>query len=99
VLGELLRCSSRVIVPSLRPVAREISAAAEPGSDNARGAGAGMSREREIRLGAEDYVDEILNTFEVNLSKLIAAVKRGRERLHGPTEPTVGDTPSRRSGG
>ncbi len=26
LLGELLRCSSRVIVPSLRPVAREISA-------------------------------------------------------------------------
>ncbi|MDA8067876.1 MAG: ATPase, partial [Actinomycetota bacterium] len=30
-------------------------------------------REREIRLGAEDYADEILNTLEVNLSKFIAA--------------------------
>ncbi len=45
------------------------------------------TREREIRLGVEEYGDEILNTFEVNLSKLIAAVQRGRERLHGPTEP------------
>src|SRR5437763_1348316 len=41
------------------------------------------AREREIRLGAEDYADEILNTLEVNLSKCIAAVERGRERLQG----------------
>ena len=44
-------------------------------------------REREIRLGAEDYADEILNTLEVNLSKFIAAVQRGRERLQGKDEP------------
>src|SRR5215216_3045593 len=43
--------------------------------------------EREIRLGAEDYADEILNTLEVNLSKFIAAVQRGRERLQGRDEP------------
>jgi cell division septum initiation protein DivIVA len=41
------------------------------------------AREREIRLGAEDYADEILNTLEVNLSKFIAAVQRGRDRLDG----------------
>jgi cell division septum initiation protein DivIVA len=40
-------------------------------------------REREIRLGAEDYADEILNTLEVNHMKFIAAVRRGRERLQG----------------
>ena len=40
-------------------------------------------REREIRLGAEDYADEILNTLELNLAKLIAAIQRGRERLRG----------------
>ena len=40
-----------------------------------------------IRLGAEDYADEILNTLEVNLSKFIAAVQRGRERLQGKDEP------------
>ena len=45
------------------------------------------AREREIRLGAEDYADEILNTLEVNLSKFIAAVQRGRERLQGKDEP------------
>src|SRR5215203_4111616 len=31
------------------------------------------TREREIRLGAEDYADEILNTLEVNLQKFLAA--------------------------
>ena len=45
------------------------------------------ARAREIRLGAEDYADEILNTLEVNLSKFIAAVQRGRERLQGKDEP------------
>jgi cell division septum initiation protein DivIVA len=45
------------------------------------------AREQEIRLGAADYADEILETLEVNLSKFIAAVQRGRERLQGPDEP------------
>jgi cell division septum initiation protein DivIVA len=45
------------------------------------------AREREIRLGAEDYAAEILDTLEVNLSKFIAAVQRGRERLRRPDEP------------
>ena len=44
-------------------------------------------REREIRLGAEDYAAEILDTLEVNLSKFMAAVQRGRERLQRPDEP------------
>src|ERR687898_846965 len=43
-------------------------------------------REREIRLGAEDYADEILNTLEVNLQKFLAAVQRGRDRLAGRDE-------------
>ena len=41
------------------------------------------TREREIRLGAEDYADEILNTLEVNLQKFLAAVQRGRDRFAG----------------
>ena len=45
------------------------------------------ARAREIRLGAEDYADEILSTLEVNLSKIISAVGRGRERLQGKDEP------------
>src|ERR1700712_5044469 len=44
------------------------------------------AREREIRLGAEDYADEILNTLEVNLQKFLAAVQRGRDRLAGREE-------------
>jgi cell division septum initiation protein DivIVA len=40
-------------------------------------------REREVRLGAEDYADEVLGNLEMNLEKFIAAVRRGRERLQG----------------
>lgn len=43
-------------------------------------------REREVRLGAEDYADEVLGTLEVNLGKFLQAVQRGRERLQGRTE-------------
>ena len=60
---------------------KEAERAAEDIVEDAR------AREREIRLGAEDYADEILNTLEVNLSKFIAAVQRGRERLQGKDEP------------
>jgi cell division septum initiation protein DivIVA len=44
------------------------------------------AQERQIRLGAEDYADEILNTLEVNLEKFLAAVRRGRDRLAGREE-------------
>ena len=71
---------------SQQEVTRNAERAAEEIIEDARG------REREIRLGAEDYADEILNTLEVNLSKFIAAVQRGRERLQGRDEPAeVGD--------
>jgi len=43
--------------------------------------------ERDIRLGGEDYADEILNTLELNLSRFSAAVQRGRERLQGRGQP------------
>jgi len=42
-------------------------------------------RERETRLGAEDYADEVLGNLEINLEKFIGAVRRGRERLQGHT--------------
>ena len=64
-------------------VTRQAERAAEDIIEDAR------AREREIRLGAEDYADEILNTLEVNLTKFIAAVQRGRERLQGKDD--VGD--------
>jgi cell division septum initiation protein DivIVA len=41
------------------------------------------NNEREIRLGAEDYADEMLANLEVNLGKLLTAVQRGRDRLQG----------------
>src|SRR6266568_2573219 len=63
-------------------VTKQAERAAEDIIEDAR------AREREIRLGAEDYADEILNTLEVNLSKFIAAVQRGRERLQGREEPS-----------
>src|SRR4051794_7942167 len=66
---------------SQHELARQAELAAEEILDDAR------AREREIRLGAEDYTDEILNTLEFNLSKLIAAIQRGRDRLQGPDEP------------
>ena len=47
------------------------------------------TREREIRLGAEDYADDILNTLEINLQKFTAAVQRGRDRLQGREEAEV----------
>ena len=47
-------------------------------------------KEREIRLGAEDYADEMLANLEVNLGKLLTAVQRGRDRLQGKAaEPKV----------
>ena len=43
-------------------------------------------REREIRLGAEDYADEVLANLEDNLAKLLEAVQRGRNKLQGVQE-------------
>jgi len=47
---------------------------------------AARQREREVRLGAEDYADEVLGTLEVNLGKFMKAVQRGRERLQGKAD-------------
>jgi cell division septum initiation protein DivIVA len=62
---------------SRHEVIRQAERAAQEIIEGARGRG------REIRLGAEDYADEVLNTLELNLAKLVAAVQRGRERLRG----------------
>ncbi len=58
-------------------VTKTVFLSAEDSSDDA------FACEREIRCCAEDYADEILNTLEVNLSKFIDTVKRGRERRQG----------------
>ena len=47
------------------------------------------AKEREIRLGAEDYADEMLANLEVNLGKLLTAVQRGRDRLQGKAAEQV----------
>ena len=44
---------------------------------------------RETRLEMEDWADSILSTLEVNLDKFLAAVKRGRERLHERSQESV----------
>lgn len=43
-------------------------------------------RERETRLGAEDYADEVLGNLEENLERLLEAVQRGRSKLQGVQE-------------
>ena len=94
MLEEAKRESERVIREAREQQARlvsdeEVTKQAERAADeiveDAR------AREREIRLGAEDYADEILNTLEVNLQKFTAAVQRGRDRLAGRVEEPLAD--------
>lgn len=89
MLAEAKRESERIIkearekqdqLISQEEVTRQAERGAEDIIEDAR------AREREIRLGAEDYADEILGTLEVNLTKFIAAVGRGRDRLAGRHE-------------
>jgi len=68
---------ARWIVKERQEMLAEAERAAEEIVEEAR------EREREIRLGAEDYADDILNTLEVNLQKFLQAVQRGRDRLQG----------------
>jgi hypothetical protein len=79
ILGEAHERQTQLVVQ--HDLTREAELATEEIIDDAR------AEEREIRLGAETYADEILATLEVNLSRFIAAVQRGRERLQGPEEP------------
>src|SRR3982750_142342 len=68
---------ARWIVKERQEMLAEAERAAEEIVEEAR------EREREIRLGAEDYADDILSTLEVNLQKFLQAVQRGRDRLQG----------------
>ena len=68
---------------SQHELTRQAELAAEDIIEDAR------AREREIRLGAEDYADEILSTLELNISKFIAAIQRGRDRLAGRDDEPV----------
>ena len=81
ILGEAQQLQAQLVAEHHRTGEAEL--ASEEIIDDAR------AEEREIRLGAEDYADEILSTFETNLSKFIAAIQRGRERLRRPDEPAA----------
>jgi cell division septum initiation protein DivIVA len=84
MLAEAKREAERIVKERLISDEEIVKAAERAAEDIIEDASA---REREIRLGAEDYADEILDTLETNLSKFIAAVQRGRERLQGSDEP------------
>jgi F0F1-type ATP synthase membrane subunit b/b' len=83
ILGEARERQARLVVE--HQLSRQAELATEDIIDDAR------AEEREIRLSAEDYADEILGTLEVNMSKLIAAIQRGREHLRGPDEPAAAE--------
>ena len=78
ILGEAHQRQTQLVVE--HDLIRQAELATEDIIDN------GRAEEREIRLGAEDYADEILSTLELNLSKFIAAIQYGRERLQRPDD-------------
>ena len=81
ILGEAHERQTQLVVE--HDLIRQGELASENIIDDAR------AEDREIRLGAEDYADEILGTLEINLSKFIAAIHRGRERLQGADDPAA----------
>ena len=86
MLAEAKREAERIVKEARDQQARLISeeeVTSRPSAAPRRSSRTPATREREIRLGAEDYADEILNTLEVNLQKFLAAVQRGRDRLAG----------------
>jgi cell division septum initiation protein DivIVA len=83
ILGEANQLQTQLIAEHHLTAQAEL--AAEEIIEDAR------AEERKIRLGADDYADEILSTVELNLSKFIAAIQHGRERLRGTDEPAAGE--------
>ena len=86
MLAEAKRESDRIVteakdkavrMASEEEVVKQANRDADHIMDDAR------ARERDVRLGAEDYADEVLGTLEMNLGKFLSAVKRGREQLQG----------------
>ena len=95
---EMLAAATREaarIIPAARETAAQLSSEQEIVKRAEREAAQIVEearvREREVRLGAEDYADEVLGTLEVNLGKFLAAVQRGRERLQGRTSREESD--------
>jgi cell division septum initiation protein DivIVA len=70
----------RLRMLSEQEVVAEAQAEAERVLDEARAAAAAM------RADVEDYVDAKLANFEIVLTKTLAAVERGRQKLSGRTD-------------
>ncbi len=84
MLGEAKREAERIVMEAREIAQREASQqeVVRQAEQQARSLlGEARRREREVRLGAGDYADEILATLEVNLGKFLTAVQRGREQL------------------
>ncbi len=89
MLAEAKRESERILAEAREQVAHESSqqeVVKRAEREAAQVLEQARQREREVRLGAEDYADEVLGTLEVNLGKFLSAVQRGRERLQGRGE-------------
>jgi vacuolar-type H+-ATPase subunit H len=65
---------------SAEVVSREAERNAEEIIDRAR------EEERRMRLAAEDYADEVLESMQLNLDKFIDASRRGRRAIRGPED-------------
>jgi len=84
MLGEAKREAERIVMEAREIAAREASQQEVVRLAERQAAQileSAKQREREVRLGAEDYADEILATLETNLGKFLHAVQRGREQL------------------
>jgi hypothetical protein len=92
MLAEARRESERILKDAREERARligtdEIARLAERRAEQV--VASALSREREIRLGAEDYADDIMESLQMNLDRFRGAVQRGRNRLQRSEEPAV----------
>jgi cell division septum initiation protein DivIVA len=84
MLGEAKREAERIVLEARELAAREASQQEVVRLAERQAAqilDAARQREREVRLGSEDYADDILATLESNLGKMLTAVQRGRQQL------------------
>ena len=90
MLAEAKREAERVVKEAREQQARTWSptrrSTSRPSAPPRRSSRTPARPSAQIRLGAEDYADEILSTLEVNLEKFLSAVQRGRDRLAGREE-------------
>jgi vacuolar-type H+-ATPase subunit H len=85
IVHEGRRRAEEVLSPEV--ISREADRNAEEIIEEAR------EEERKLRLQAEDYADDVLETMQRNLDKFIGAARRGRVQIRG--EEWSGDQPYR----